>query len=146
MPTITDPTRSTSAQVMAGALAGMGALHFIAPKPFDGLIPPELPGEPRTWTLASGVVELTAAALIANPRTRHLGATLAAVLFVAVAPGNIQSVRDSKGQPLVKRVIVWARLPLQIPLIQWALRIRRDSAHSQPGALVNVHNARRRCQ
>lgn len=124
-----DPNQSTptSALVMSAALAGMGVLHVLTPKPFDKLIPPELPGDPRTWTLASGVAELTTAALIANPRTRHLGATVAAALFVAVFPGNVQSVRDSRSEPPLKQVIVWARLPLQVPLIRWALRIRRDS-------------------
>lgn len=112
---------------MAAALAGMAALHFLVPKPFDKLIPPELPGEPRTWTLASGVTELATAALVANPRTRRLGATLAVALFVAVLPGNLQMVRDSKDEPWPRRAIAWGRLPVQIPLIRWALQVRRSS-------------------
>lgn len=112
---------------MAALLGGMGVTHFVSPKSFDQLIPPELPGEPRTWTLASGVAELTTAALLANPRTRRIGGTAAAVLFAAVFPGNIQMARDAHGTSPLRKVVAWGRLPLQIPLMGWALRIRRDS-------------------
>lgn len=118
---------------MAAALGAMGVLHLVAPKPFDQLIPPELPGEPRTWTLGSGVAELATAALVANPRTRRLGATLAAGLFIAVFPGNLQMARDSRDAAWPKRVVTWARLPLQLPLIRWALRVRQDAGRP-PGS------------
>lgn len=127
MPEPLPDASATSALAMAAGLAGMAALHFLVPKPFDKLIPPELPGEPRTWTLASGVAELATAALVANPRTRRLGATLAVALFVAVLPGNLQMVRDSKDEPWPRRAIAWGRLPVQIPLIRWALQVRRSS-------------------
>ncbi|WP_280220135.1 hypothetical protein [Nocardia neocaledoniensis] len=32
---------------LSGLLFVMGALHFVAPKPFDGIVPPQLPGGPR---------------------------------------------------------------------------------------------------
>ena len=47
---------------MAAALATAGTLHFVRPRFFDSMIPPKLPGSPRTWTLGSGVAELTEAA------------------------------------------------------------------------------------
>lgn len=127
MPTPASPDKRSSAPAMAAALAAMGVLHFLAPRPFDKLIPPELPGEPRTWTLASGAVELVTAALVAHSRTRRVGATLAVALFVAVFPGNVQMVRDSRGEPWPRRAVAWGRLPLQVPLVRWALRIRREA-------------------
>ena len=48
------------------ALATMGVLHFAAPKAFDRIIPSWVPGRARTWTYASGVAELTSAALVAK--------------------------------------------------------------------------------
>ena len=27
-----------------------------------------------------------------------------------------------------EKVVTWARLPLQLPLVRWALRVRRDAA------------------
>lgn len=65
---------------LAPALATAGMLHFVRPKPFDGIVPPQLPGSQRFYTCASGVAELTTAALLAAPRTRKVGGLSAAVL------------------------------------------------------------------
>ena len=35
-------------------LVGMGVLHFAAPKPFDSIVPAELPGSARFYTLRLG--------------------------------------------------------------------------------------------
>ena len=48
---------------MGAMLLGMGTMHFVAPKPFDTIIPAELPGSPRFYTYASGVGELATGAL-----------------------------------------------------------------------------------
>ena len=42
----------------AGVFGFAGVMHFAQPKPFDTLIPPELPGGRRLWTYGSGAVEL----------------------------------------------------------------------------------------
>ncbi|WP_026343679.1 membrane protein [Nocardia sp. BMG111209] len=114
-------------RLLSSMLFGMGVLHFAAPKPFDSIVPPQLPGRARTYTYASGVAELGVATALAVPRTRRLGGTLAALLFVAVFPANIQftvdSLRNPKTSKLV-RIASIARLPLQIPMIRTALRIR----------------------
>lgn len=112
---------------LAGLLLGMGTLHFLMPKPFDTLIPPQLPGEPRTYTHVSGAAELTAGALLAIPRTRGLGARLAALLFVAVFPGNLYMAYDwlSSDRALPLKAGALLRLPLQIPLVLTARRVYR---------------------
>lgn len=113
---------------MPAALGAMGILHFAAPRQFDGLIPPELPGSRRAWTYGSGVAELAVAGLLANRRTRALGGAAATALFVGVFPGNLQMARAWRGRPLWPyQVIAWGRLPLQIPLILAANRIRREA-------------------
>src|SRR4051794_342364 len=55
---------------LAMLLLGVGTVHFVAPKPFDDIIPAELPGSPRFYTYASGVAELTAGGLLLLPRTQ----------------------------------------------------------------------------
>lgn len=113
---------------MPVALGAMGVLHFVAPKHFDRLIPPELPGGPRAWTYGSGVAELAVAGLLANRDTRALGGAAAIALFVGVFPGNLQMVRDSRGKPFwPNQVIAWGRLPMQIPMILAADKIRRTA-------------------
>lgn len=116
-----------AAQRMAALLLGMGTLHFVAPKPFDSIIPAELPGTARFYTYASGVGELATGALLAVPRTRRLGALAAVALFIAVFPGNLNMVRLWWDKPWPLRFVAIARLPLQIPMITWALRVYRNS-------------------
>src|SRR3954447_9041529 len=78
---------------IAALLFAVGTTHFLAPKPFDDIIPAELPGSPRLYTYASGVAELAVGGLLLPGRTRRFGALAAAVLFVAVFPGNVNMVR-----------------------------------------------------
>lgn len=101
------------------------------PGPYDRLIPRRL-GPPRRWVYASGVAELAGGLLLTHPRTRRLGARWAAVLFVAVFPGNVKMARDA-GLPTTarelrgRRGVAWARLPLQAPLVWWAWRLSRPA-------------------
>jgi uncharacterized membrane protein len=119
------------ALALAALLAVAGAGHFAAPAFFDAMIPEALPGEPRTWTHASGVAELGVAAALAVPRTRRLGGYAAAALFVAVFPANVQMALDWSDRSLVERAVAYARLPLQVPLVWWAVRVARPG---RPGA------------
>ncbi|NKY44904.1 DoxX family protein [Nocardia cerradoensis] len=124
-------TSQRRAVLMSTALFGIGALHFVAPKPFDSIVPPALPGRARTYTYASGVAEIGVAAALAAPRTRRLGGRLAALLFLAVFPANIQFAADSVRNPKAAKAIKWVsvlRLPLQVPMVTQALRISREAA------------------
>ncbi len=115
---------------LGAMLLGMGTLHFAAPKPFDAIVPVELPGSQRFYTYASGVAELGTGALLLAPRTRRIGALAAVALFVAVLPANVNMVRlwfRDPTKPLFMRIGAIARLPLQIPMIAIALKIFRKS-------------------
>jgi uncharacterized membrane protein len=117
----------TTAYRLGAMLLGVGTVHFLAPKPFDDIIPAELPGSPRFYTYASGVAELGVGAGLLVPRTRRLAATAAALLFIGVFPGNVNMCRLWWGKPWPMRIISLARLPLQIPMITAALKVRRNS-------------------
>jgi len=121
---IANPTRAAK---MGAMLVGMGVLHFAAPKPFDQIVPAELPGEPRLYTHASGVAEIVTGGLLLVARTRKLGALAAIALYLAVFPANVNMVRLWKDKPLPMRIGAIARLPLQIPMITQALKIYRES-------------------
>jgi len=110
---------------MGAMLIAMGVTHFAAPKPFDTIVPEELPGEARFYTYASGVAEVGVGTLLLVPRTRRFGALAAIALFLGVFPANINMVRLWWNKPLPMRVAAIARLPLQIPMITRALAIRR---------------------
>jgi uncharacterized membrane protein len=112
---------------LAALLLGSGVLHFVMPKPYDTIVPTELPGSQRFYTYASGVAELGTGALLLSARTRKLGALAAVALFLAVFPANINLIRLWKDKPLLMRLGAIARLPLQIPMITGALKIYRNS-------------------
>ena len=116
----------SSARRMSAALAAMGVLHFVRPEPFDSIIPPEIPGEPRAWTYGSGVAELVTAGLLACPATRRLGGRAAAALFVAVFPGNLEMARQWRDREPKWQVLSLGRLPLQAVLVHQARDVAQN--------------------
>jgi uncharacterized membrane protein len=117
----------TAAYRVAAMLMGVGTVHFLAPKPFDDIVPAELPGTARFYTYASGVAEIATGALLLPRRTRRFAALAAALLFVGVFPANVNMCRLWWNKPWPMRIAALARLPLQIPMIATALKIRRNS-------------------
>jgi uncharacterized membrane protein len=114
-----------------------GTLHFAAASGFESIVPRWL-GSPAVWVYLSGVAELACAAAIAYPTTRRPGALTAAGLFVAVFPANIQMALNSHAGShdlLHDPVIAWGRLPLQLPLVLWALYAAREDRR-QPAVHV----------
>lgn len=120
---ISHPTTSRPAVALAAMLAFTGTGHLVRPQTFDPALPDWLPGSKRAWALGSGVAELACSALVALPATRRLGGWASAALFVVVFPGNVNMVATA-GTPKA-RAITLARLPLQVPLVLWALRVAR---------------------
>ena len=123
----TESVSQRPAYKMAAMLIGIGAGHFLAPKPFDTIVPSELPGNARFYTYASGVAEVGVGAMLLVPRTRRLGALAAAALYLAVFPANLNMVRMWKDKPWPMRLGALARLPMQVPMITRALAIRRNA-------------------
>jgi uncharacterized membrane protein len=116
---------SRRALALAALLAGAGATHFAVPKFYDEMIPRMLPGPARTWTYGAAIAEFGTAAALLPPRTRHAGGLAAAILFAAVLPGNIKMALDARrSNSTAYRVGTVLRLPLQLPLIAWALKVR----------------------
>ncbi|HEY5334972.1 MAG TPA: DoxX family protein, partial [Mycobacteriales bacterium] len=85
---------------------------------------PRFLGSPTFWVRLSGVGELACAAGLVVPRTRRVAGWATAALFVMVFPANIDmAVHAWQGDG--SKVIAYARLPLQVPLVLWALYIAR---------------------
>lgn len=135
-PVATAPS-AAPALSLAATLAATGVLHLAKPGPYDRLIPRAL-GKPRPWTIGSGIAELGCAAALALPATRRAGSLATAVLVVTVFPGNITAAlrarrartRSGAERPDAKELLAWARLPLQLPLLAWALAAGRSGARA----------------
>jgi uncharacterized membrane protein len=112
---------------LSALLGFAGVAHFANPGFFDEIVPHALPGPPRAWTYVSGLAELACAAAVARPSTRRTGGLAAALVFVAVFPANVQMAVDWRSRAAPERAAAYARLPLQIPLVLWAMRVRRNA-------------------
>ena len=114
-----------SEKLLAAFLLVAGAAHFLNPDFFDAIVPPWAPGSARFATYASGVAELLVGFGIVVKRTRRLALWSAAALFVAVYPANLYMAWDWRDRELADRLVAYGRLPLQIPMIWWAVALAR---------------------
>jgi uncharacterized membrane protein len=111
-----------------------GVSHFVSPDFFDPIVPPWLPGPARAYTYASGLAEIAVGLALLPRRTRRAAAFAAAALFVAVYPANLYMAWDWRDRPLADQLVAWGRLPLQIPLVWWAIRVAGNAARRRDGA------------
>ena len=116
---------------VSALLGGAGVLHFVSPDFFDSMVPEWMPGPPRAITYLSGAAELTAAALVARPRTRRVGGLVALGTFVVVFPANIWAALEGGMEgaepPFDSATAAWIRLPFQVPMIWAAYLVHRDA-------------------
>ena len=105
----------------------MGLLHLVVPKPFARLVPVFL-GPARVWVAVSGVAEIASGAALLRPSTRRAGAWAAAATLVGVFPGNVKMALDAGPPDSAWSTALWLRLPLQIPLVVWAVRCAQASS------------------
>jgi uncharacterized membrane protein len=113
---------------LALLLGGSGIIHLTRPQVFEPLIPRRL-GDARAWVYASGVAEIACAAGLSTNRTRKIAALGSAALLVAVFPGNVQhalKAQRSSRTSTAYRAATLVRLPVQAPLVTWALRLARE--------------------
>lgn len=117
-----------TAGLLAVLLGGAGVTHFARPRHYDRIVPDALP--PRLTTVVSGVAELGIAAALAFPATRRASGWAAAALFAAVFPANVKMANDLLDSPRSTRsmrLVSVLRLPLQAPLVLWAVRVGRHA-------------------
>jgi uncharacterized membrane protein len=116
---------ATAARALGVLLLATGTTHFVRPGFYRDLIPPALPGSADLWVYGSGVAELACAALLVVPRTRRIGGLAAAALLIGVFPGNAWMAWEWRDRSTVEQLIAYGRLPLQVPLVLWALYAAR---------------------
>lgn len=114
---------------LALLLAGSGILHLVAAKPYRRIIPAPLARWRSELVMVSGLAEIGCAVILLVPRTRHVGAYGTALLFTALLPANVQMALNRRHANLrcaATTTLLWLRVPLQAPLVWWALSLRHD--------------------
>ncbi len=109
--------------LLAVFFVGAGTMHFVIPDAYVRIVPPALPAS-RLLVELSGIAEILGGLGLLIPFTRRAAAWGLIVLLVAVFPANIYMAFAHVPATgiLGQSWLQWLRLPLQIPLIWWALR------------------------
>jgi uncharacterized membrane protein len=108
-----------------------GLLHFLKPQMYVAIMPAYFPA-PLGLVYVSGVFEilggvgLLAPADIAGVPVRRIGAWGLVALLIAVMPANINMVVEHERFASIPQWALWARLPLQLPMIWWAWLYTRN--------------------
>jgi uncharacterized membrane protein len=103
-----------------------GILHFVHTQTYLAIMPPYIPAH-RELVFLSGAAEIAGGLGILTPipTIRRAAAWGLVALLIAVMPANIYMVTNHANFPTIPLWAVWARLPLQLPLIYWAWRYTR---------------------
>lgn len=104
-----------------------GFLHFFYPQPYLRIMPPFVPF-PKVFVQISGAAEILGGLALLLQRFRRLAAYGLVALLLAVFPANIYMAAAHVPFPGVmgQSWVQWLRLPLQIPLIVWAMYYARS--------------------
>ena len=112
--------RLTLSRVALGLLfVGAGVTHFVFPRAFVSIVPDYLPS-PRTLVVLSGAAEVAGGLGLFFPRARRPAAWVLVALLIAVFPANLWMAQHPERFRPLPAWQLWARLPLQVPLIVWA--------------------------
>ncbi len=121
---MTGRLRRASPYLLAAVLGVSGLSHFAFPAAYASIVPRVLPAR-RALVYLSGLAELGCAGGLLDPRTRRLAGWASAALFVVVFPANVEMALAGHGRSTAYQAAVWARLPLQAPLVWWAVSLAR---------------------
>jgi uncharacterized membrane protein len=114
---------------LAAFFTTTGVLHFLIPRSYEAMMPPQLPAH-REAVVASGIAEIAGGVALIPRRGRGFARWWLLALLVAVFPANVHMALNPeqvRGLDLEKvpRWALWARLPLQPLCMLWVWRATR---------------------
>lgn len=110
--------------ILGSLFVAAGVTHFAFTRTFASIVPDYLPAH-RELVLISGAAEIAGGLGLLLPQTRRPAAVGLAALLVAVLPANLWMAQHPELFASIPAWLLWARLPLQIPLIGWSLLYAR---------------------
>ncbi len=100
-------------------MTAMGLAHLAIPGPFVRVMPAYLPAH-EALVFISGLAEIAGGVGLLVPKLRIAAGWWLVALLIAVFPTNVEMALHPPAG--ISTWILWLRLPLQIPLIIWAVR------------------------
>jgi uncharacterized membrane protein len=127
--------KMTARLVLAIFMTLMGVGHFLHPAEFVAMVPRWLPA-PGALVAISGLAEVAGGVGLLLPPVRQVAAFGLMLLYVAVFPANVNMAVHHLSPPGIHLAswVLWARLPLQLPLIAWAWWLSRTPPPPSPKA------------
>lgn len=117
---VTGAWRGRTPWIVAAAFSVSGVIHLAHPTSFTGIVPDFLPAKTALVYVSGGAELICAAGLWFRKRWAGVAG---AALLVVIWPANLQmAINAQHGHNLAHQVEDWVRLPLQIPLIWFALQ------------------------
>jgi uncharacterized membrane protein len=120
-----EKTNRRSRLALSGLFILAGVNHFVMPRAYEQIVPPDL-GDARRLVTVSGVAEIAGGVGVLLPGTRRLSGLGLIALLAAVFPANLFMARNSERFPKIPRVALYARLPLQPLAMWWTWRVTRS--------------------
>jgi len=109
----------SSRPILAVLFVVAGALHFVLTPVYVSIMPAYLP-QPALLVQIGGAAEILGGIGLLVPPTRRAAAWGLVLLLVCVMPANLNMALHAGRWPSIPTWVLWARLPLQVPLIWWA--------------------------
>ena len=117
-----------SQTLLAAFFTLTGTLHFLRPREYEAIVPPQLPMHKESVAV-SGVAELVGALAVIPPGTRTFARWWLLGLLAAVFPANVyMAVRPDEvaergvAADRIPRILLWLRLPMQPLMGLWVWR------------------------
>ena len=118
---------------LAAFFVAAGSNHFVNPEFYVGIMPPYLPAH-RELVYLSGFFEILGGLAVLVPGVRVLAGWGLIILLLAVYPANLHMALHPELFPDLPAFGLYARLPLQVPLVAWAYLATRPDVPAPAGA------------
>ncbi len=115
--------------LLGGLFLVAGMLHLLRPGLYLPMMLPALP-HPLGLVYLSGAAEMLGGLGVLLAQTRRAAAWGLILLLLAVWPANFYMAMVPERFPGIPALALWARLPLQLPLIWWAYLYTRKGGAS----------------
>jgi uncharacterized membrane protein len=118
--------RRRSRLLLGLAFVGAGVNHFVMPRAYERIVPPNMKGRAQSLVAVSGVAEVVGGLGVLLPWTRRPAGLGLIALLAAVFPANLYMARTPEHFRKIPRWALYGRLPLQPLMMWWAWRATKS--------------------